>query len=189
MTHPHLVLSRIVLATLIIALATGCANRQRRETDAEGEYSYVDEEFAGEYGYDPIANPNGGGYVEDIPLNGRPDGVDFYDGSVNRNLFPPIYFGFDQYEVASAEFGKIRQVADYLRTNPDHLIMAGHTDEIGTAEYNRNLAERRALAVRSALVRLGVASERVHTVSYGEDYPAQTGNDDANRRAEFGFYR
>lgn len=182
-------LTRLILATMVVVLAAGCANRQRRSDQTEAEYGYN-----GYEAYDPYANPNGSGYAEDIPLTGRPEGgVSFYGDNVNRNLFPPVYFAFDEYEISSAEIGKVQQIADHLRMNPDSLIIAGHTDLVGTTEYNRNLGELRAIAVRSALSEFGVASDRIHTVSFGEDNPALAGEDEsansANRRAEFGFYR
>ena len=65
----------------------------------------------------------------------------------------------------------------------------GHCDVRGTEEYNRSLGERRALALREELIRLGIEASRVDTISYGEDRPAVAGNDEAayrkNRRAEF----
>ncbi|MEM7014961.1 MAG: OmpA family protein, partial [Verrucomicrobiota bacterium] len=95
--------------------------------------------------------------------------------------------------VSGGEMQKLQQVAQYMRSNPVNLIIAGHTDQVGTSEYNRNLGDRRATAVRSALAQQGVDPGRVHTVSYGEDMPAQGGGSEsanaANRRAEFGFYQ
>ena len=65
----------------------------------------------------------------------------------------------------------------------------GHADERGTRAYNLALGERRANAVKRYLNTLGVASDRVNTVSFGEERPAVTGsNKDAwamNRRAQF----
>jgi peptidoglycan-associated lipoprotein len=65
----------------------------------------------------------------------------------------------------------------------------GHCDERGTEEYNRALGERRALALREELISLGVDPNRIDTVSYGKDRPAETGHDEAawrkNRRGEF----
>lgn len=177
----------LVLAGLV---ATGCANRGKNKLGAGTDPVY--DNVRGD-ALNPYANPNGGGFVEDIPLTGRPDGVNFYGSNVKRNLFPAIYFGFDQYEITSLEYSKIQQVAEYMRSDSSNLILAGHTDSVGTSEYNRNLGELRALAVRSALAQLGVAPNRIQTVSYGEDYPAQPGESEeansANRRAEFGFYR
>ena len=68
-------------------------------------------------------------------------------------------------------------------------MIEGHCDERGTEEYNRALGERRALSVRDALVGLGVSTDRVRTMSLGEDRPADMGLDDSafarNRRGEF----
>jgi peptidoglycan-associated lipoprotein len=67
--------------------------------------------------------------------------------------------------------------------------LEGHTDERGSREYNIGLGERRAQAVRRALLAQGVADAQVATVSYGEERPASEGSDEAayaqNRRVEF----
>jgi peptidoglycan-associated lipoprotein len=143
--------------------------------------------YGDEYAYER------GGDGGDIPLPGRPDGVNFFSSAVRRDLFPAVYFGFDRSDIPNGEFPKVQQVAAYLRANPGKLIVAGHTDSVGTSEYNRNLGELRALALRSALVQLGVNPSQVQTVSYGEDAPADPGQAEsahaANRRGEFGYYR
>ena len=69
-------------------------------------------------------------------------------------------------------------------------MIEGHCDDRGSDEYNRALSERRSLAVRDYLVTLGIAAERMHTVSYGEDRPAVAdavteADHQLNRRAEF----
>jgi peptidoglycan-associated lipoprotein len=69
------------------------------------------------------------------------------------------------------------------------MLIEGHCDHRGTLEHNRALGERRALALRQELIRLGVAPNRVDTVSYGEDRPTDPGHHAEarrkNRRAEF----
>jgi hypothetical protein len=71
----------------------------------------------------------------------------------------------------------------------DKLLIEGHCDERGTEEYNRSLGERRALALREALAKAGVSPDRVRTLSYGKDKPADPGHDESawskNRRGEF----
>ena len=66
---------------------------------------------------------------------------------------------------------------------------AHHSDERGTEEYNRSLAERRALALREELIRFGIDPTRVDTITYGEDRPAAIGHSEQswgkNRRGEF----
>jgi peptidoglycan-associated lipoprotein len=183
-------------APLLVAFTlglTGCANRKAKGSPTLGnEYGSGAEGSSSQYGdvYDPSAEDSA--YGGDVPLQGRPDGVNFFSSNVRRDVMPPVYFGFDEYQIPNAEFGKVQQAADYLRKNPTKLILAGHTDLVGTPEYNRNLGELRAQAVRAALVQLGVESGRVQTVSYGEDYPADAAESEsanaANRRTEFGFY-
>ena len=81
-------------------------------------------------------------------------------------------------------------VADYLKGAPgDALLVEGHCDERGTEEYNRALGERRALALREALISGGADGQKIVTRSYGKDRKVDTGNSDAahakNRRGEF----
>jgi peptidoglycan-associated lipoprotein len=69
------------------------------------------------------------------------------------------------------------------------LLIEGHCDERGTEEYNRALGERRALALREALVADGVDGMKVTTRSFGKDRPVDTSNTESgmakNRRGEF----
>jgi peptidoglycan-associated lipoprotein len=101
-----------------------------------------------------------------------------------------VHFAYDSSAVRAADKSKIASVADYLKANPDVAVrIEGNCDERGTEEYNRSLGERRALAGREELIRLGITSERVDTLSYGEDKPANTGHNDTawkeNRRDDF----
>ena len=68
-------------------------------------------------------------------------------------------------------------------------LIEGHCDERGTDEYNLALGERRALAVRRYLVALGALADHLHTISYGEEKPADPGHEESswakNRRSEF----
>ncbi|MFO7727503.1 MAG: OmpA family protein, partial [Desulfonatronovibrio sp.] len=68
------------------------------------------------------------------------------------------------------------------------LVIEGHCDERGTAEYNLALGERRARAAYEFLILLGVDSDRIQIVSYGEERPLASGSNEAawaeNRRAE-----
>jgi peptidoglycan-associated lipoprotein len=101
-----------------------------------------------------------------------------------------LYFDFDSSVVKASERPKVTAVADNLKGNAASAVrVEGHCDERGTEEYNRALGERRALAIREELVKLGVAPTRVDTLSYGEDRPANPAHDEAawreNRRGEF----
>jgi peptidoglycan-associated lipoprotein len=100
------------------------------------------------------------------------------------------YFDFDSSVVKSSEDSKVAAVAEYMKANTANaLSVEGHCDERGTEEYNRALGERRALALREALVTKGVDAGRILTKTFGKDRPAVQGHDEAawskNRRGEF----
>jgi peptidoglycan-associated lipoprotein len=163
------------LLTLILALAvSGCANKRG---GADG---------GGGAGVD-------GDYVSGSPLPDRQEGVSFLGSNVDRDKFAPVYFGFDSYTVSGGERGKIQEVAEFIRSTGSTVILAGFTDERGTPEYNRGLGERRALAVREALISAGGDGSKLQTVSFGAELPADTGSGESayakNRRAEFGVVR
>jgi peptidoglycan-associated lipoprotein len=63
------------------------------------------------------------------------------------------------------------------------ITIEGHCDERGTAEYNLALGERRAIAVKTFLVSLGISPDRVRTISYGKEFPFDPG------KTEEAFYR
>lgn len=134
-----------------------------------------------------------GDYVTGTPLGERIEGANFFGGNVERGQFPPVYFSYDSYEVSGAEDGKIQQVASAMSSSPHNLIIAGFTDDRGTDEYNRGLGERRAQAVRQALINSGVPAGKIQTVSFGKEMPADPGSGEAawakNRRAEFGVVK
>ena len=101
-----------------------------------------------------------------------------------------VYFDFDSSVLKTSEKSKVSAVADYLKANSAAAVkVEGNCDERGTEEYNRSLGERRALAVREELIRLGVDPTRVDTISFGKDKPAAQGHDEAswkqNRRDDF----
>jgi len=134
-----------------------------------------------------------GDYVNGTPLPDRQEGVSFLGSNVDRSKFKPVYFGFDSYTISSGERGKISEVAEFMKSASNTLIIAGFTDERGTPEYNRGLGERRAQAVREALIQAGADGSKIQTVSFGAEMPADPGSGDSawakNRRAEFGVVR
>jgi peptidoglycan-associated lipoprotein len=101
-----------------------------------------------------------------------------------------VYFDYDSSEIRSGDVAIVAAHAAYLVKFPTARVrLEGHTDERGSREYNIGLGERRAQAVRRALLAQGVADAQVTTVSYGEERPASDGSDEAayarNRRVEF----
>jgi peptidoglycan-associated lipoprotein len=101
-----------------------------------------------------------------------------------------VHFAFDSAAVLSKEQNKIVIVSEKLKSDASALLLIeGHCDERGTEEYNRSLGERRALALREALASAGIDPQRIRTISYGKDKPADPGHDESawskNRRGEF----
>ncbi len=101
-----------------------------------------------------------------------------------------IHFDFDKSVIHAEDFGTLNAIGSFLVANLDRVItIAGHCDERGTVEYNIALGDRRAQSAKDFLVRLGVAAERIKTISYGEERPVDPGHDETawvkNRRDEF----
>lgn len=100
------------------------------------------------------------------------------------------YFDFDKADVRDDARDALARTAEFLRTHPQIRVnIEGHCDERGSTEYNLALGDRRAQAVRQFLISLGVAAERLETVSWGKERPFCTeSNEDCwqqNRRGHF----
>jgi peptidoglycan-associated lipoprotein len=134
-----------------------------------------------------------GDYVNGTPLPERREGTSFFGSNVERGRFKPIYFDFDSQAVRSSETGKIQEIAAFMKNGGGEIIIAGFTDERGTAEYNRGLGDRRAGAVRESLIAAGAEGNRIQTVSFGMEMPADSGHGESawakNRRAEIGVVK
>ena len=132
----------------------------------------------------PLAGPG-----ENVPMTSRPNLGD-YNQDPEMFKQQTVYFDFDKYNIKPGELSKVQTVASYLKGQANEAILIeGHCDERGTPEYNRALGDRRALSVRESLINLGISGDRVFTVSYGEDRPADPGHNEAawakNRRGVF----
>src|SRR5437870_11648813 len=102
----------------------------------------------------------------------------------------PVYFELDSDELSAAAQQTLNEDAAVLKRYSTWTVtIEGHCDERGTAEYNLALGERRAVAARAYLVSLGIAADRLRTVSYGKEFPFDPGHDESayskNRRAHF----
>jgi outer membrane protein OmpA-like peptidoglycan-associated protein len=97
---------------------------------------------------------------------------------VHGVVYAPVYFTFDSYVLPPNEIAKVDAVGQHLIATPNHvLVVEGHCDERGSNEYNLALGENRALAVRSYLVNMGIAPDRIQTRSFGEEKPAVMGSE------------
>ena len=135
-------------------------------------------------GPDPLDDPNkadttkiGGGAMDGdgnlgLGLAGR--GIDGLDGFDPENIKPEdivetVYFGFNEYAVATSEREKVKKAVDYYTANADYkVVLVGHTDWYGTEEYNTLLSGKRCDSVKEYATSLGLNEARVEVVARGE---------------------
>jgi peptidoglycan-associated lipoprotein len=97
-----------------------------------------------------------------------------------------VFFDFDKSDIRADAAGALKKNAEMLELYPEvDITIEGHCDEIGTAEYNLALGERRAKSTHDYLVMLGIDPARFATVSYGEEKPLDPTDLEKNRRCEF----
>jgi peptidoglycan-associated lipoprotein len=101
-----------------------------------------------------------------------------------------IHFDYDEYDIRPEAKPILEKVASWLLKNPSSIILIeGHCDDRGTNEYNLALGDRRAKSARDYLVALGIASNRIEMLSYGEEKPLCIEETEEcwakNRRAHF----
>lgn len=104
-----------------------------------------------------------------------------------------VYFDYDSFQLSQEAAQILEANAQWIKEHSDvNIQVEGHCDERGSNEYNINLGQKRAAAVREYLAKLGVDPNRISTVSYGEERPIDPGTDEAawakNRRAQFLVY-
>jgi peptidoglycan-associated lipoprotein len=179
------------VAFAIVLAATGCAHKPVRVTPMQqGPTPPPHEEQSNTMGNTGTQLPSD----NNVGSTGIP--------SANPGLFEnmvedraalanyTVHFKYDSAAVQKTEKANLQAVASALSADAGaKLLIEGNCDERGTDEYNRALGERRALALREALAKMGVDPSRIRTISYGKDKPADTGHDEAawakNRRGEF----
>jgi len=192
----------VVIGSLLL-FGAGCGKKTVIPPESQGS---MDMNGGKDINYPP-AN---GGYSEDnLPVEGRLDDTtvpgslglsdstadqqsDEYKrihGRCSANL-APIFFDFDQAGVRQSMTEILVSNAEYLKTIPGVMVVIeGNSDERGTNEYNLALGERRAINTRQYLINLGIAADRMRTLSYGEERPLFSGQDEdsysMNRRVDF----
>ncbi len=190
----------LVLGTVVSLFGTGCKHKAVGTTPIPGRQTTI-----ANPGPQTPTNPGIGGLGNQNPgetnLKTSPEGTElgsrdrFEDRPVDYKPFEAdvVYFDFDRSTIRPSERSKIEDVATKLKAaDPKNdLLVEGHCDERGTDEYNRALGERRALSIREYLIGLGIQADRIRTISYGKDKPADPGHDEAawskNRRGVFGM--
>jgi len=155
------------------------AAREAREAQElkERELARIKEEEA--------KKPTGGVFEKSLVAKKEP-GI---EGEVfESKLLKDIHFDYDKYDIRRVDEEILNENAAFLKKNSTMKVqIEGHCDERGTSEYNLALGERRANAAKRYFVSLGISSDRLSTISYGEERPLDPGhNEEAwakNRRA------
>ncbi len=165
-------IAALAVLSSAVALTTGCATKR---TTSEVVVA-------------PLGIPGGQGAYTGAVI------VDNQVGVVNaaNNIQAVVYFAFDSSEITAQSASVLNQHASLLSSNPTaEVLIAGHTDERGSREYNMALGERRAQAARDYLAAQGVSTNNIRVISYGEERPAVAGNTEEayaqNRRAELSY--
>ncbi|MGB9771424.1 MAG: OmpA family protein [Candidatus Kapaibacteriota bacterium] len=120
--------------------------------------------------------------------------IDFLVDKQKKVRLNNIFFDFDKYELKPESYPELDRVVKILEDNPDFKIhIEGHTDSIGTEEYNLQLSRKRAESVRNYLVSKGISIERISVFGFGASLPVATNETEEgralNRRVEIYFVR
>ena len=162
-----------LLAWLFLGLS-GCGKKTAEVPSDEDTTTQLGDEFTKPGSLDEtggVGQPevptiiDDGEFLDEDDINN--DVARFTDPS--KDMFDPVYFGFDQSSLSGEERLKVEKVAHFLMTNAaSTVIVEGHCDWKGTTEYNLSLGERRASAVKQFLIAMGVQANRISVSSQGD---------------------
>jgi peptidoglycan-associated lipoprotein len=176
----------LVLALAATLATTGCKHTPVKITQIPGSQAKNVNDASNPITLPPGGQMDGSGAgtgVNTKPGGGDTAGLDEFEGMIKDPAAlaaNTIHFAFDSAAIKKSEQSNLEAVAAALKSNgSDKLLIEGNCDERGTDEYNRALGERRALAAREALAKLGVSPDRIRTLSNGKDKPADTGHDES----------
>ena len=160
----------ILLSLAIVSILSGCASTK------SGNEAVKSETTAGGATQDVVSSPM------DFAASGSDSGK--IDG------LKTIHFDFDSSSLSDTEKKILAGNAEWLNKNTSlKMLIEGHCDQRGSNEYNLSLGERRANSVKAMLVKMGVKSDRLSVVSFGEEKLISNGDSEEdmakNRRANF----
>jgi peptidoglycan-associated lipoprotein len=179
----------LALFSLVIAMAlfaVGCGKQQvqidegeRVPGQAQTQVQEPREEVIRPGGEEPLDTPKFSEMAAQAISEGR-----------THAPMQPIYFDYDSSSIREDQRARIERNAAFLRDNPHVSVrIEGNCDDRGTNEYNMALGERRAMSAKNYLINLGIEANRIIQVSYGEEKPLATGNNERawaqNRRDDF----
>ncbi len=173
-------LGLVAIGALVL---TGCTHKPVRPAPSDTMGTGLPGGGNGATSLNPTENSlNPGG------LENRDTGL-FANSDQVRNLTEPVYFDFDRSNIKASERPKVQAAKDLLDKHPEaHLLLEGHCDWRGTAEYNLALGDRRANEVKKYLLTLGVSADKLDTVSKGSEEATKNGSAEVmahDRRVDF----
>lgn len=175
-SYTQLLCSLILVCVLIIP--AGCSKKKvKKDAGLEG------------IGIEETAGPGEEGLEE-----AQTGGPEWMEPTPEMALyFKDIYFQYDQFSLPPEAKETLNKLGEWMMKNTSvQVLVEGHCDERGTAEYNLALGERRAHSAKKYLSQLGVNADRISTISYGEEQPLDPGHTETayskNRRCHF-LYR
>jgi peptidoglycan-associated lipoprotein len=160
-----------VLMMVVALAAGGCAKKKKNLDESSTDITGAGGE---------------GGVAQGSSLDRFKHGLNPEEGGVLKD----VHFAYDSYELDGTARDVLAANAEWLKDNARaRTEIEGHCDERGTVEYNLALGARRAKAVKDYLVTLGIAGERLSTISYGEELPLCREQNEScyarNRRVHF----
>ncbi|HBL23954.1 MAG TPA: peptidoglycan-associated lipoprotein [Deltaproteobacteria bacterium] len=172
----------VVLLVALFFVAVGCAPKAVQTTPPVGS-------AAGAGGDTSLSDKDKTGISEEELAKAERDRL-LREQERLAGILRDILFDFDSYAVNSSELPKIEGVGSFLKQDRGaRLVIEGHCDERGTVEYNLALGQKRAESVKDYLVKMGIETSRLRTISYGKEVPVETGRSEEawskNRRVHF----
>lgn len=174
----------LIPAGLILASACGASNQAAREVNPPPAFAI----------YEPTRAPLGEwegtteaaiAQASDQAASGESIRIVAGPQPEQPQGLPPVYFEFGSAFLETENRDRLAEYAAWLKANPrQQVLIEGHTDAAGPTEYNFELGEQRALAVRDFLIQLGIEPERMQVVSRGEERPVSEEESSLNRRSE-----
>lgn len=193
------ILKILPLALLTLGLATGCPKSLKTEDISETAPVSIRDENKQQAKDKTEAVPDDRIMAENLPAQDSPlskhdrqykGNDELTKRAIDQGILYTIHFDYDRYQIKEEDKALLVKNAKWLSINPGVKVMIeGHADERGEAEYNLALGDKRAFNVMKYLEDMGISTDRVSIISYGEEDPADSGHDEdawsRNRRAEF----
>ncbi len=186
MTSVHLG-KKIVFVSAAALLLAACSKDPEPRTTTAGAGDTVAEQSSSNGQPDAVTTPELSASELEAVANRDKYGANANQSALDAFAGDRVFFAYDSSELTDEARATLQSQAEWLDYHSRaRVTIEGHCDERGTREYNLALGERRANAVKSYLMALGVSSSRINTISYGKERPAVVGNGDSawsqNRR-------